>query len=243
MMLASVLLAVGCGTTVQLPANSQSAVASGDSGLGLSVPQQATPVDTAPPSTGLPTGSTSTHGVKPTSSLPTQVASSIAPTKTHQASNHTPIEIGFVTTSVGNAQSLGVNAGQSYSDKAMWSALVAEYNKRGGVDGHRIVPVYGTTDTASSNWASQFQAVCAKFTQDHHVQAVIGYVFVFLPSFESCLANKGVPHLYGGYQPGDVVDQQQYPTLVSTSNPATDGALITALDGGLRSGILNRSTK
>ncbi|MGN6472711.1 MAG: hypothetical protein ACTHK4_03555, partial [Mycobacteriales bacterium] len=102
---------------------------------------------------------------------------------------------------------------------------------------------YAMTDTASSNWANQFAAACAKFTQDNHVQAVIGYIFVFLPSFESCLANAHVPHLYGGYQPGDVVDQQQYPTLVSSANPTTNGALLTVLDGGLRSGMLNKTTQ
>jgi hypothetical protein len=157
--------------------------------------------------------------------------------------SHESIQIGFVTTSVGNAEALGVNAGQSYTDKAMFEALVAEYNAAGGVAGHRIVPVYGATDTASSNWANQFNAVCAQFTQDHHVRAVIGYIFVFLPSFENCLVKARVPHLYGGYQPGDVVDQQHYPTLLGTGHPTTDGYTLTALDGALRTGLLNSKTK
>jgi len=75
------------------------------------------------------------------------------------------------------------------------------------------------------------------------VKAVIGYVFVFLPSFENCLVKAHVPHLYGGYQPGDVVDQQQYPTLVATGHPTVDGFDLTALDGALRSGLLNSKTK
>jgi ABC-type branched-subunit amino acid transport system substrate-binding protein len=170
-------------------------------------------------------------GPTTTSSLPSRVAT------------HEPIQIGFVTTSVGNAQAAGVNAGQSYSDRAMYDAVVAEYNAHGGLAGHRIVPVYGNTDTASSNWSAQFAAVCATFTEDHKVKAVIGYIFVFLHSFENCLAKAHVPHLYAGYQPGDEVDQQQYPTLVSTAHPTVDGANRTALEGALSSGALTKKTK
>ena len=157
--------------------------------------------------------------------------------------DHAPIQIGFVTTSVGNAAALGVNAGQTYTDRAMFDALVSEYNAQGGVAGHKIAPVYGDTDTASSNWSNQFAQVCAKFTQDNHVKVVIGYIFVFLPSFESCLAKAHIPHLYGGYQPGDVVDQRSYPTMIGTGHPTVDGFDLTALDGALRSGLLNAKTK
>jgi hypothetical protein len=249
LVVATVLLAGACGSRLPHPESGQAASVASSDGLGLAPVQQPVTPDTTLPGTtsAAPSSASAGHvGVTTPSSaaLPTQPTSA-TPTSagTHAASNHDPIQIGFITTSVGNAQSLGVNAGQSYSDQDMWSALVAEYNKRGGLAGHRIEPVYGSTDTASSNWANQFAAVCAKFTQDNHVQAVIGYVFVFLPSFESCLANAHVPHLYGGYQPGDLIDQQQYPTLVSTANPTTDGALLAALDGGLRSGVLNKSTK
>jgi ABC-type branched-subunit amino acid transport system substrate-binding protein len=243
--LASVVLAVGCGTTVNLPpTQGQAGSTSGDSGLTI----QQLPQDTTTPSTtDVPTaGAAKVHTPKDqvvSSATARSVTTSPTPAKTHHVSDGKPIRIGFITTGVGNASQLALNTGQSYSDQAMWSALVAEYNRHGGLDGHRIVPVYGATDTASSNWANQFQSVCAKFTQDNHVQAVIGYIFVFLPSFESCLAKNGVAHLYGGYQPGDVAEQQQYPTLVSTANPTTDGSLLATLDGGLRSGVLSKSTK
>jgi hypothetical protein len=159
------------------------------------------------------------------------------------SANREPIQIGFITTSMSNAGSLGFNAGQSYADKATFEALVAEYNAHGGVAGHRIEPVYGETDTANSDWSTQFAAVCAKFTQDNHVKVVIGYTFMFLPSFEACLAKAGVPHLYGGYQPGDVLDQQQLPTLIGTGHPTVDGNQLTALEGARRSGLLTASTK
>ncbi|HWC33600.1 MAG TPA: hypothetical protein VG650_02120 [Mycobacteriales bacterium] len=242
--LVTLLLAVGCGSTLNESAQTTTAT-----GNGLApAPVQQAPVTSEPTAArggastattiGTPTGTT-------TSVAPSRAAASSSATASRPtlAANHDPIKIGFVTTGVGNAQSLGVNAGQSYSDKDMFGALVAAYNAHGGIAGHRIIPVYGATDTASSNWANQFAAVCAQFTQDNHVAAVIGYVFVFLPSFERCLANAHVPHLYGGYQPGDVIDQQQYPTLVSTANPTTDGAMLTVLDGALRTGLLTKTTK
>lgn len=152
------------------------------------------------------------------------------------------IQIGFVTTSVGNAQALGANPGNTYTDKQMFSALVAEYNKVGGVAGRQIVPVYGETDTASQNWESDFAAVCSQFTEDNKVRAVIGYIFIFLESFESCLAKAGVAHLYGGYQPGDVVAQGQYPNFVATGHPTVDGFVLAGLDGGLKSGLIKPTT-
>jgi hypothetical protein len=239
-----VLLATACGT--RLPPSAVVDTGSNADGLAPVLPQQQVAPATSTPvaGPGLPATETAPPASPVTSRQPTHAPK---PTHSHRSPDHPanrdPVEIGFITTGAGNAQSLGVNAGQSFSDRDMFSALVAEYNAHGGLAGHRIVPVFGATDTVSSNWANQFESVCATFTQDHHVKVVIGYIFVFLPSFENCLARAGVPHLYAGYQPGDVVDQHQYPTLVSTANPTTDGALLAALEGGLRTGVLTRSTK
>lgn len=251
--LATAALATACGSTVQVKGQALA-------GDGLA-PQQQSP-GTAGGAVGSTTGGSSTSGATGLSSgsgtgaggigttaggstgAPGTIGGAKVPTSTTgAAANHDPIEIGFITTSVGNAEALGINAGQSYTDKAMFSALVSDYNAQGGLAGHKIVPVFGATDTASSDWSNQFAAVCATFTQDHHVKAVIGYVFVFLPSFEGCLAKAHVPHLYGGYQPGDAVDQQQFPTLAATGHPTVDGFDLTALDGALRTGLLNSKTK
>jgi hypothetical protein len=252
LLLAVLLLATACGSTVQVRGQLTNGGTAVD---GLSPAQGGTSLGSGTTTGGALSGSTSgsigaagtsTTGSAPTGAGTTGGAASTTTTGTTPvpgSGSHEPIQIGFVTTSVGNAEALGVNAGQSYTDKAMFQALVAEYNAAGGVAGHRILPVYGATDTASSNWANQFNAVCAQFTQDNHVKAVIGYIFVFLPSFENCLVHARVPHLYGGYQPGDVVDQQQYPTIVGTGHPTVDGFDLTALDGALRSGLLNSKTK
>ncbi|GAC1445770.1 MAG: hypothetical protein NVSMB55_28460 [Mycobacteriales bacterium] len=154
-----------------------------------------------------------------------------------------PIQLGFMTTTVGNAQSLGINVGQTYSDQAMYDALVKDINAHGGLAGHKILPVYGSTDTASSDWNTQFQAACSNLTQDHKVRAVIGYVFVFLDGFEQCLARAGVPHLSGGYQPGDAQAQRDFPNLTSIAHPTVDTYDLITLSGAVTSGHLSSKSK
>ncbi|MDP9183899.1 MAG: hypothetical protein M3P04_14130 [Actinomycetota bacterium] len=247
----SAVIITACGSTVQTQGQVGSRTA-GTSGLAASSAQQ--PQDDAGLA-GIGSDATTTPaGTSGTAGVPTTSGRSVAPQQPGAVQERTtaqggsiakngPVQIGFVTTSVGNAEAFGINPGTTYTDKAMYEAIVGDYNAHGGLAGHRILPVYGETDTASNNWGSDFQAVCAKFTEDNHVKAVIGYIFVFLPSFEGCLAKAGVPHLYGGYQPGDVVDQGQYRTMVSSAHPPVDGFDLTALEGAERTGLLTKSTK
>ncbi len=244
-LLVALALTAGCGSTVQV--RGQATVGGDQLGADLGSPA-------GPGATTAPTGDGTLIGAGPTAGVaipgattaPTggAVAGPVATgTGGPAAATHQPIQIGFITTSVGNASSLGVNAGQSYSDQSMWTALVTDYNLHGGLAGHAIKPVYGATDTASTNWESNFSQVCSTFTQDNKVKAVIGYIFVFIKSFESCLAKARVPHLYGGYQPGDVTDQRQYPTLISSTHPSVDAHNLTPLVGALASGRLTKKTK
>lgn len=154
-----------------------------------------------------------------------------------------PIQLGFVNTNVSNAAAFGINTGSTLSNQQIYDALVSEMNKTGGVAGRRIVPVYGNTDTASASWNTDFQAACEKFTQDNRVAAVLGYVFVWLDAFEGCLAKAGVPHLFGGYQPGDRQLQRELPLLVSTTHPDVESAWLTIVGGAVTSGRLTPSNK
>ena len=233
----------GCGSTVQF--SGSQAVPTGVDQLGG--------MATAP------TSSSSGPAVEtPIGQQPLASASSAAPapgqqprgrpsgpTATAAAGSRitTPIELGFMTTNVGNAQQVGISVGQTYSDKQLYGALVKDYNAHGGIAGRKIVPYYGDTDTASSDWNTQFQAACQHLTQDHHVQAVLGYIFVFLDGFEQCLAQKGIPHLYGGYQPGDVQAQRDFPNIVSVAHPTVDLWDKTVVGGAMASGRLTTKSK
>jgi hypothetical protein len=236
---AAVLLA-GCGSTVETSGRTSL----GNDPLGGPAPSMA--AASANPAFGVPAPPGGPAGAAPGSTLPAAAATTSrngthAPTGASRIT--APIELGFMTTNVGNAQSAGLNVGQTYSDKQLYAALVKEYNARGGLAGRKILPVYGDTDTASSDWNTQFQAACQALTQDHHVQAVLGYVFVFLDSFEQCLAGKGIPHLYGGYQPGDVQAQRDFPSIVSVAHPSVNLVNETVLAGAMASGRLTTRSK
>jgi hypothetical protein len=233
-----------CGSTVQVQGTATTGTSdqlgnpvTNDGGLP-STPSVGVP--------GAPQAQVPTQQQAGTGQTPTSVAtggSQILPSQGPTARITSPIEIGFMATNVGNAQSLGINAGQTYTDKEAYQALVAEYNANGGLSGRKIVPVYGDTDTASSDWSTQFQAACQHLTQDNHVQAVLGYVFVWLDSFEGCLASHRVPHLYGGYQPGDKQAQKDFPGIVSVAHPTVDGSNETVLGGAMAGGLLTTKSK
>lgn len=252
-----------CGSTVSLPPGAATAAAGGGNGLsnlgGTSVAgsQPGAGTGVTGGGTGLGTGGSANSGLGGGSGSvgPAGGSTTHGGTGTGTSSGNTsartgsgksvtgPIKIGFVVTNVSNAGSLGISSGQSFSDQQLYSALVKAMNASGGLDGRQIQPIYATTDTASSNWSSQFQAACAKFTQDNHVAAVIGYIFVYLDDFENCLARAGVVHMYGGYQPGDEQAQAQDPTLFATTNPTGEGHFETVLDGALQSHVLTSSSK
>lgn len=245
------LSAAACGTTVQV-----GSAPNGATGDALSAPGVTSSSGLSGPTSGVvaPGGSSSTVGGNSGSSAVASGSGSatsrgevgVLPpggSTTGSVSTSGPIQLGFIVTNASNAGQFVVNAGQTYSDQQLYDALVAAMNKRGGIDGRKIKAVYGVTDTASASWVSDFQAACANFTQDHHVAAVVGYIFVFIDSFESCLAKAGVPHLYGGYQPGDIMQQRKYPTLVSTTSPTSDGHWKIGIGGAISSGVLTPKNK
>jgi ABC-type branched-subunit amino acid transport system substrate-binding protein len=183
----------GCGSTVS---------GAGQSSSGLSGPQTTSSAANglaAPGSVGSggsssagSTGSTgagaqSTVGAGPGTSTTTsgRGASTIA--------DHAPIEVGIGVD--GNngpfAAAFGVSNSQP-SEQAVAAAVVAYLNRQGGLAGHPIHPVYAVFDNTSNDWVSQDQAMCAKFTQDHRVTAVVRTDDIFGP-LDACLAKAGTP--------------------------------------------------
>ena len=235
---AALALTAACGSTVQ-----KHGAAGVDDGLGSA--QAAGPSDGTQDTAGADQGAVGvTGGGAGAAAAGGATATTRKGATTAAAGPATgPIQLGFLTTAVSNAGSAGLNTGSSFTDREADDAVIAEVNARGGVAGRKITAVYGTTDTASSNWSNQFQAACANLTQDHKAVAVLGYAFVFLDSFEQCLAKAGVPHVYGGYQPGDAQAQREFPTLVSMANPSIDVADLTVIKGAIQSGLLTPATK
>ena len=154
-----------------------------------------------------------------------------------------PIQIGMVRTGVSNAAAFGVSLGNTVTETDVYNALIAALNDQGGLAGRRIQPVFADTDTASSNWDADFEAACAKFTQDNNVVAVLGYVFNHADNFEGCLASRGIPHLSTTFNVPDIEVLQKYPLLVPLSTPRIERRSILKIDGGLLTGVLTKANK
>lgn len=159
------------------------------------------------------------------------------------ASAKGPVEIGMVRTGVSNAAAFGASLGNTVSEAAIYDALIAAMNDQGGLAGRRIRPVFADTDTASANWDADFEAACAKFTQDNKVVAVVGYVFTHSDNFEGCLAKRGIPHLSTTFNVPDAGVLRQYPLLMALTTPRIERRSLLKIDGGLATGVLTKASK
>lgn len=241
------VLLAGCGSTVNL---SGAVTAAGD---GLGVTTQAASTVAGGSSTpglhgtgvvaGSRSGAVTTNPTVGAGSMPSGAGGIAAAGGSTSATIARPITVGFLSTAVGNAGSAGLNAGQSFSDVDLFNAAVAAMNRRGGLAGRKIIPIFSKTDTATTNWATDYQAACAKFTQDNHVSAVLGYSFVLMEGFETCLAKAGVLHLNGGFNLGDNESSRQFPSMFGTTNPSADLRYLVQIEGGVTTGTLTPKNK
>ena len=249
-------LLAGCGSTVQSVASSTTGSglsvpsASGDAGLSgtsglLSGPAGSTggaSLGTAPGGSVVAPGAASTaatagsSGTVSGNGAPGGGAVPISPTSG-------PIKLGFLLTGVSNAAQFGVSVGNTYSEQQFDQAVVDALNDRGGIAGRKIEPVYAKTDTASSNWSTDYQAACATFTQDNHVVAVLGYTFDYERNFETCLASHGIPHLTTAFNIPDLTELRQYPLFWSLEVPTIDQRSLAKIQGAMATGVLTPSNR
>lgn len=245
--LIALALTAGCGSTVQMVGT-----ASAPTGGGLTAPTApgvnasagaaccgaglGAPGSTGPSNAARAAGTVSgtpVPGVVPNSALPTNAT----------ATTTGPIKVGILLTKVSNASDFGVSLGNTYAEKDIDQALIAALNKQGGLHGRRIDPVYASTDTASTNWATDFQAACATFTQDNHVAAVLGYAFDYERNFESCLAQNGVAHLTTSFNVPDNNELSQWPLFWSLETPTIDERSLAKIQGAMATGELTPQNK
>jgi hypothetical protein len=153
------------------------------------------------------------------------------------------VKVGILLTKVGQADALGLSVGNTFTERQFDDAVIAGLNKHGGLHGHKIVPVYAGTDTASTSWESDYSAACSTFTQDNRVDAVLGSSFAYFASFESCLAKAGVPHLSNTSNVADNTELGRFPLLRNLIVPTIDKRSIAKLQGAINAGFLSPSNK
>ncbi|MDP9100947.1 MAG: hypothetical protein M3N21_02225 [Actinomycetota bacterium] len=109
----------------------------------------------------------------------------------------TSISVGIPYFTNGDAYNAAAGAAVKNGDpRADWQAVVEDINAHGGITGRKLVAVFHAYDANSTQpGATQDQAACSDFTQDHRVFAVLGRSTDVL---DACLQNAGVIHLDAG---------------------------------------------
>jgi hypothetical protein len=149
-----------------------------------------------------------------------------------------PVSVGFeyVSVSGGTAAAGAIGSKQSPGDEmAEYQTLVNNVNSHGGLLGHPITPVFFAYDPLGSQLSTQEQAMCASFTQDHHVFAAL-VLSLTTDTALSCLQRAGVVTIArGGY--GSSLDSQvfrQFSHYVAAGSLSLDllsQALVKGLHG------------
>jgi hypothetical protein len=252
-----IALVAGCGSTVE--PSTEHTIGPITVGLGVPVPGSTTSTTVTPgspapgtvPSSGgsgsepLPavtspdsTGTSPNGGTVPgTTITPTGTQTTHAPVQTG------PITVGFLTTATSNSSQYGASLGNTITETSADQALIDAINKQGGLDGRHLKVVFAHTDTGSTNWDNDFEAACQTFTQDHHVQVVLGYEFTYEPDFESCLAKAGIPHLNDGFNVPSNSELSQFPLFWSLDVPTIGERSIEKFQGAINTGFLTSKNK
>jgi hypothetical protein len=251
------LVLTSCGSTAErTPADGGAALGSG---AGLAAPGTAVggPADgSGLPATGSPSGGTTSTGsgqaLSPGSAGSGSAAAGVQGTGAAPAGAAAPatdgrrlppLKVGIVLTAVSNAAQYGVKVGNTYDEKQVDDGIIAGLNAQGGIGGRHIVATYAKTDTASNNWEADFATACATFTQDNHVDVVLGYVFNYYASFESCLAKHGVPHLTTSFNIPDAQELRPFPLFVPLVVPTIERRSLAKIDGAMATGFFTRTSK
>ena len=224
------------GRTVALSDGSFATTVPADSRAATDVAGSTASTAGAGPAAGASAGAASGAPTGTTPAASASAASAPVPTG--------PIEIGFMVAKTSNAAAFGGSLPQTVTEQQMVGALVDRTNAAGGLHGRKVVPVFATTDSASASFDADYAAACATFTQDHHVEAVLGYVADESPVLESCLVAKHIPHLSATYEPSDAPTlARQYPYLFELASPTLERRTEMKVDGAIAGGLLTKQSR
>lgn len=240
------LVAAGCGSTVS------SRVASGTGGDGLGAgdtggggTEVAAGGDVAGGAAGGVGGSAGTGGAGQTGTARTGSSAGGATGGSAGGGGGTsgaggstgklpPIEIGFrYENDPGlDAEALGVKALTTGDQKKQFEAVVEDVNKRGGLGGRRIKPVFELAGKGASDQRdgpTRAVANCRTFTEDHKVALVVSSVS-YDEVLIDCLAKKGVPLVSRTYGGSSRILRAYPKHLYVTADVAMEPALLVMAD-------------
>lgn len=245
----ALLVATGCGSTV--PARSDGAAAGGAAPDGLSGDVSGSLAD-APlgrPSGAVEGQASGARGVQARGGVPAGPSGSPAPgaavagtaassgdapgqrrSPASGRSTTAPVEVGLLYNKGADQAVAAIGAtGISFGDqRKMLATVVEDLNRRGGLGGRRVKPVYVAQDsTDTNNFDNQQQAWCTTFTQDHHV-AVVVTITGYGPTLATCLARSGVPLVARASISTSLLYETLGPYLYTLGAPPLDRGLTAA---------------
>jgi hypothetical protein len=144
----------------------------------------------------------------------------------------TSIYVGVATQqTIGEVGRIIGNDALDYGDQAaQWRAVFAYVNKRGGLFGRKLVPVYYDNDLSQTQ-ATNSAAACAKWTQDRRVAVALALIPGLGEGMVRCFKDNRLPAVVNSFAP---VLHQEYapyvPYVVVTQNADFDRLVDPWLD-------------
>jgi hypothetical protein len=248
---AACLALSACGSTVQLQGSGTSSdglggsqAAPGSAGGGGLGPGSGGATGTG---TGAGTGGSATGGASGTTGQggTTATGGSATPFDPGQApaaaATRKPVEVGIVIyPDVKEYAALFGASGSPGDQKAEAQTAVNWVNAHGGLNGHKVVPVWFEVSlTSTQPYAQTYQQICDSFTQDHKVVAAIfiGNAEAGLPS---CLGKRGVLFLGHGHYLRDHNDYRSLSNVLTPNDPDSLRVARSMVEQMLAKGLVRR---
>jgi hypothetical protein len=196
-MLTALSLAAACGSTVKMGSAAPGSV---DAGSGLSAPLAQGGTGEGGGTSGGPLGGASTGS----GSATTTGGSGTVPSTTDGGSlpgarHVTSVHVGVIYLKGLDQAYAALGASSKSSDShATYEAVFRYLNSTHAAGGVKLVPSYYAIDASSpQSQATQVEAACQFFTNDHHVDIVVSYTRGSGGGLPHCLGSKGIPLVNG----------------------------------------------
>ena len=228
-----VLLVTACGSTVST--ERRAALESGGSGAGAdldgegvgsgpdsgeaAIDSSGNPIATSGGSgggaSGAGTGSSSSAGGGAGTS-----SGGLSPSVGGRSVGVTPTQIllgvSYATNGSEANEAIGAGAATSTDTKRATELLIEDVNRRGGIHGRKIVPIWHAVDAlAPRTYEQHGQAMCATWTEDNKVFAALGAPY---ESLRQCMKNVGAPLTYTSLSSSSDRTFAEYPTYFEPGN-------------------------
>lgn len=236
----SLTIATGCGTTLhgQTTADSAGDLASDELTFDPIEPNSTS--GPAPLGEGRQTSSTTPSTVAESDAPTTQSSGSVAPSAKKGTTE--PIKVGVLTTDYSaTAKAFGYNDESSFGPQNAFRAVIKTLNEEGGLAGRKIEPVFHERDNLGYSYEAGYQAACATFTQDNHVEVVLAYPSQYSASFSSCLTDARISR-FGGWTL-DVTGHQEHPGYFYVDKPSLDRRFRAMIGQAVSIGFLSSDNK